>query len=475
MAFFVPLMAKWTHHAPRLFTIFALFISFVLSLKSLCVTTSHNEIFYFFGNWHPPLGIEWRIDSLSAFMLSLVTGFACLSLFATQESAQKEVGYSLSTFYMCILLLISGLCGLLMTRDLFNFFVFLEVSSLAAYALIATGKSKKSSYVSLKYLLIGSLGASLYLMGVGYLYANTGTLNMTDTMTRLTQLGFSQSTSLGIILIFLGLSIKMGLFPFHGWMPDTYTYASNPVSSLIAPIMTKVAIYGLLRIFLWGIGENLLHQLFMFTTLKYLGVVGLFIGSIFALIQTNFKRFLAYSSVSHIGLIAIGIGIHNQLSTSAAMLHILNHVLMKGSLFLLATSLITRLGIEEINDFHKIRSRMPWTAFFISLCLCSMVGLPPFTGFFSKGYILFGAALNKDFLTVGIIAISALFSALYSFRIIEKLYFNNLKSTNEYQEAPLPILGVTALLSLSLIPLGFVAPKLMHWMYHAFFSGVLVS
>lgn len=266
----------------------------------------------------------------------------------------------------------------------------------------------------------------------------------------------------------------MGLFPFHGWMPDAYTYTSNPVSSLIAPIMTKVAIYGLLRIFFWAIGEQLIEQMFLFKIIKCLGFAGLVTGSLFALIQTNFKRLLAYSSVSHIGLIAIGIGVHNQLSTSAAMLHILNHALMKGALFLLAASVITKLGLEKIDDFYKLRKQMPWTAFFIALCLCSMVGLPPFTGFFSKWYILFGAALNRDFLTVGIIAFSALLSALYCFRIIEKIYFNHQKNPDDIQEASTPMLSVTGFLSLSLLPLGLMAPKLMHWMYHAFFTGVLI-
>jgi len=468
----VPFAARVKASLPRLTACASMLAASALSLFALWHLRGGETLSYKLGGWAPPVGIEWHLDSLSALMILLVSAVAFGVLFSTSRLSDEQAGRARVSYYTAVMLVLSGLIGMLLTHDLFNLFVFLEVSSLASYALIAAGPSARGKYASLKYLLLGSLGASFYLLGVGYLYAKTGTLNMTDMAVRLDLLGTDRNVTLGVLFIFLGLSIKMGLFPFHGWLPDAYTYASNPVTALLAPVMTKVAIYAMIRIALAVFGIDLSVSFHLFFFLKMLGIAAILGGSLLAFVQTDLKKMLAYSSISHIGLIALGISLHSRMALSGVVLHIVSHALMKACLFLIVCGLADRHGITTVSELSRMRGRMPWTGAFLILAALSMTGVPPLAGFFSTWYILNAAMINGQWLTAGAIAGASLLTALYFFRVIEQACFGKTETAPVDEEVPGPLLAVTGTLAVSLIAIGLAAPFLYRWISETFFPGL---
>jgi len=435
----------------------------LVSLIGFLAVKDGSVIHYYFGGWLPPFGIEWRLDTFSALMALLITVIAAIVIAATGNSVDQEMTKGKMPYYMVVLLHISGLLGIILTHDFFNLFVFLEVASLTGYALIASGDGFRGNVASFRYLLIGTVGASFYLLGVGYLYAVTGTLNMSDMALRLAPVMESRTVFLGLVLILLGLAIKMGLFPFHGWLPDAYTYASDSAAALIAPIMTKVAIYSLIRIFFLVLGDSFIKAFSLSDILMWLGAVAVVAGSLMAFLQKDFKRMLAYSSISHIGLIVLALGLDQQLAFVGAILHIINHAVMKAALFLIAAAAYYQHKIHNIFDFSKMRGQMPYTGAAFVLAALSMIGIPPLCGFFSKWYILIGALQAGQPLMAFVIVASSLLTALYFFKVMEHGFFQKQKEEAPISEAPLPFVISTGCLALSLFILGIFAPKIVSW------------
>lgn len=448
----------------QVFSIVSVTLSLLLSLRGLGVLRDAPQaLSYRLGGWAPPFGIEWYFDGFSALFCLLISVIAVIVLISTGKTVDREIGRSYISYYTLTLLHLSGLYGIVLTRDFFNLFVFIEVASLTGYALIASGDKKRGNVASFRYLLIGSVGASLYLLGVGYLYATTGTLNMADMFSRLPSFAESKSTFVGIFLIFTGLIIKSGLFPFHGWLPDAYTHSADSLTSLIAPLMTKVCIYANIRILFWAIPDTFLTYARVFEIMIGLGFIAMIAGSIMAFVQSNFKRMLAYSSISQIGLIIMAFGLRNDTAFLGASLHIINHAAMKACLFLVAASAFYKHGIKNIEDFAELRQRMPFSLTAFLIASLSMIGIPPTCGFFSKWYIALGA-IKAGFPALAFaILLSSLLTALYFFKVIEKTFFSPLQRQRKISEAPLSLNMGTGILSLSLFLLAILAPIIYEW------------
>jgi multicomponent Na+:H+ antiporter subunit D len=394
------------------------------SLQGLAKTLAAGRIAAHMGGWAPPLGIEWALDPLGALMAVMVSVGALIVLGAGGAAVRAELEGREPAFYVCSLLLLSGLMGMACSADLFNLFVHLEVASLSAYALVAAG-GPGAPRAAIRYLVIGSLGASFYLLGVGYLYAATGTLNLADVAARLpSEAADKRLTLVALLFIGLGLSIKMGLFPMHGWMPAAYSRSPAAAAALMAPLVTKVCAYVAIRVLFWVYGaDSLRREELLLDALAWGGAAAVMAGSVLALVQTDLRRLLAYSSVSQMGIVAIGMGIANGRALTGSVLHILNDAAMKGALFLVAAALAVRFGVREVEALARLRGRVPWAGAALLIAGLSLVGVPPLGGFFGKWYVLSGAIEAGRPLLAAAIALGSLLSAAYVFRLIEQLFF----------------------------------------------------
>lgn len=419
------LLSLWRSAVAFPLTVLLVASSFALSVGALLEVKSNGTIYYYLGGWKPPLGIEYVVDMVAGFVVTIITGLALLSIIATRRIVFRDEYGKPGTFYALICLLLAGLTGVVLTGDLFNLFVFMEIASLAGYALVFSG-GKQAMIAGFRYLILGTVGGSFFLLGVGFLYFSTGTLNMADMSIQLIGLEESRAVLAGAVFIFVGLGIKMALFPMHLWLPDAYNYASAPVTAIIAPIMTKVAAYGMLRMFLSVFPDGYLDAVTPIAfSLVMLGLAGVIVGSLAAIRQQDLRRMLAHSSIAQLGLIAVGIGLASPLATAAALLHIMNHAVMKGCLFLALANMQYATGQFTLEGISGMARRMPLTSGAFALAAIAMVGVPPFAGFFSKWYLAQAGIQSGFWPAVFIVLLGSLLTAVYMVRVIERMYLSH--------------------------------------------------
>lgn len=397
-------------------------LAFAAALWGLITTLREGRIEYAFGGWARPLGIEYVLDPLSGLMVTLITFFGFITILYGSKPVGSTFKPVAGYFYALVLLLLTGLSGIVLTGDVFNLFVFLEISSLATYALIATG-GQRATIAAFRYLVLGTIGASLYLLGVGFIFFETGTLNMAHLAEVLPSLYDDRSIFVGLALIITGLALKTAIYPLHIWLPDSYAYSPPPVAALIAAVATKVSAYALIRIMFWLFDPvYVTSHLPAAQWILWLSMAGIIIGSIQAMPQKHFRRLLAFSSVSQIGFIGLGIGLASPLGVIAAVFHIINHAVMKACLFLAAGYIKHRFGKDNVADLAGLGTVMPWTAASILVAGLSLVGVPPAGGFFSKWYLIQAAAAQQEWIPLGVILIGSLLTAVYVFRILRYIY-----------------------------------------------------
>ncbi|KUJ84798.1 monovalent cation/H+ antiporter subunit D family protein [Microbulbifer flavimaris] len=427
------------------FTLLVSLAAFVVSALLLQQVMSEGSIRYSLGGWDAPWGIEYRIDVLNAWVLFIVTGVSTAVIAAARASVESELGASRQTiFYTLYLLCFSGLLGIVATGDVFNVFVFLEISSLSTYALIAMGRDRRALWSAFQYLVLGTIGATFILIGIGFLYMMTGTLNMLDLAERLPAVESSTAVLAAFAFILVGICLKLALFPLHLWLPNAYSSAPSIVTAFLAATATKVALYLLVRftVTVFGIDFSLsalpLQSLFIL-----LGLAGVFVGSAVAIYQSNIKRMFAYSSVAQIGYMIVGIGISTVAGLQATLLHLFNHALMKAALFLALAGLVLRAGGCALEDFRGLGRRMPWTMGAIAVAGASLVGMPLTAGFISKWHLI-AAAIDSGFWILALLIVAgSLLSAVYVWRLIDAAYLQGPDKSLPEQgrnEAPLGIL-----------------------------------
>jgi multicomponent Na+:H+ antiporter subunit D len=454
-AFIIPLAGFLKREFAFAIALTGAVLSAVFSALGLSAVISEGELRYHLGGWAPPIGIEYVLDALSAFMATVVTLVGSLVLLYSRRSILREAPERVVPVYALAMLLLAGLAGIIVTADLFNLFVFLEIASLSAYALMAVG-DERGPVASFRYLILGSIAGSFYVLGVGFLYFSTGSLNMADVAQRLPALYHSRAVVAAVTLIFIALGLKMALFPLHLWLPDVYSYAPSAITGLIAPTMTKVAAYVIIRMFLTVFQPLYLRDILPVTSvIAWLAAAGILYGSIMAIAQGDFQRMLAYSSISQIAYIGLGIGLANPLGLTGALLHILNHAFMKACLFLVAGSIRFRTGHRDVSRFAGLGRKMPWTMAAFTVSALSMIGIPPSAGFFSKWYLLLGGIDAGNWIFVATIVFSSLLTAVYFFRVLEQVYavqlgeesaFRNVSDPPASMLLPIVVLGAGVLL-----------------------------
>jgi multicomponent Na+:H+ antiporter subunit D len=431
---------------PRLvwgFTLLTSSLAFVLSCLILREVMHSGTIIYPLGGWQPPWGIEYRIDKLNAFLFLIITGLSSVILVAAQTSLEKEIARNKQVhFYVLYLLSLAGMLGIVASGDAFNIFVFLEISSLSSYALIALSRDRRALWASFQYLIMGTIGATFILISIGLIYQMTGTLNMDDLARRLPEANQNRTVFTAFAFMIVGVCLKLALYPLHLWLPNAYAYAPSIVTAFLAATATKVAIYLLIRFTYSVFGLS-----FSFTTLPLqvllmsLGLLGVFVASTAAIYQTNIKHLFAYSSIAQIGYMIVGFSISTVTGLTATLLHLFNHALMKGALFLALGAVMYRIGGVQVNQFQGLGRLMPLTMAAIVIAGLSLIGVPLTVGFVSKWYLLL-ALLEANLWPVAVLVLLAsLFAVVYVWRIVEVAYFRPAPATDKpVREAPFSFL-----------------------------------
>jgi len=409
----------------RPFAIMVAWATLGISVSLLSTALGSGPIDYHVGGWAPPVGIAYRIDVVNAWVLVIVTAIASVTFPFGEGHENLDLDPSrVHLYYATLLLCLCGLLGMAATGDAFNIFVFLEVSSLSSYALIALGHKRQALRAAYSYLVMGTIGGTFFLIGVGLLFQSTGTLNIVDLSERVQPLLGSRTVVAAFAFLLVGLGIKLAIFPLHQWLPNAYTYAPAKVSAFLAATATKVGVYVLLRVLFGIFGVAFVfHTLRLEVLLLPMSLLAMFAGSLAAIAQTDIKRLLAYSSIAQIGYMTLGISFANIDGLTGSVLHLFNHALMKGGLFLVVACVNARIGSSRVQDFAGLGRAMPLTMAAFVLGGLSLIGVPATVGFVSKWYLVIGA-LERGWPVVALlILLSSLLAVVYVWRVLEVIYF----------------------------------------------------
>lgn len=432
---------------------------FAILLLGVVQTTPTGIVSYALGGWTPPLGIEFRVDALNAMILVLVTAIAFLAAVFSWPTVVAEVyERKRSLFYSAYLICVAGLAGVAITGDAFNMFVFLEISSISTYVLVALGarRDRRALPAAFNYLIMGTIGATFFVIGVGFLFAATGTLNMADIATKLPELTGSRTVQAGFAFIVVGLGLKAAMWPLHQWLPNAYSYSPSFVTVFLSATATKVALYALIR-FLFSVfkPEFAFEQASFGLIFMPLGIAAMVACSFQAVFQTDVRRTLAYSSVAQVGYMLLGVSLGTAMGLSAGLFHLLNHAIIKGCLFMAVAGVVLTYQGTHVRDFAGLGRSAPWTMTAFAIAALSLIGVPLTAGFQSKlqlGYALFDQGM---WWAVLIVVFSSFLAVIYMGRILEAVFFQPpANPRKKRQEAPLLLLVPLWVLALANIWFG---------------------
>ena len=418
---------------PWIISLVTLVLHLVLSLHLLKEISISGLIIYEFGNWEPPWGISFKIDGVNIGLQLLFSIFVLISTFYSRKIFLSEIDSRDSgKAYSLWLLAIGSLNGIILTNDIFNLFVFLEISALASISLIAlgAGQNRKALLAAFNYLIIGAIGATFYVIGVGFAYAMTGTLNMNDLIIQLAQYSDGQlAIFAGMSFMLIGLMVKAAIFPVHIWLPPAYSYAPSAVSTLLAALATKTILYFFVRLLyeVFIIYPSYL-SLFLDFVLYPLSLLAIFIGTLIAIYQDDIKKLLAFSSIAQIGYITLAFSLKDHSGITSGFIHIFNHALIKGGLFMavgyFAILQKDRVTLASLKGFGY---KYPITSFALLICGLSLIGLPLTNGFISKLYLFQALYTNQMYFSIALVAVSSALAVAYFLKIVEQMWFSEIK------------------------------------------------
>ena len=429
------------------------------ALELLSQTMAAGAIHYELGGWPAPYGIEYVVDPVNAWVVVIVALIGALVAPYARVSVEREITEDrIPLFYAAFILCLTGLLGIAVTGDVFNVFVFLEISSLSAYALIALGSDRRALTASFQYLIMGSVGATFIVIGIGLMYVMTGTLNMADLADRLPEVSGTRTIPVAFTFLTVGITLKLALFPLHLWLPNAYTYAPSAVTAFIASTATKVGVYLLLRFFFTIFGVTFSFDVMQLDRiLMPLALIAIVTMSLVAIYQENVKRLLAYSSVAQIGYMVLGISFASVLGLTAGILHLFNHALMKGALFMSMGCVMYRVGSVRLERMNGLGRAMPWTMAAFVVGGLSLIGVPFTVGFISKWYLVQAALEQGMWPVAGVVLLGSLLALMYVWKVVEVAYFREADPELGISEAPLSLLVPTWVLVLGNLYFGINA------------------
>jgi len=440
-----------------LFATAVAWLVFAMSLSLFLEVQTNGGIRYEIGGWQPPWGIEYHIDALASFVLLLISAMAAISLSAFQRRITIEIPkHKQGLFYTAFLLCLTGLLGIVVTGDAFNIFVFLEISSLSAYALIALGQDRRALTASFEYLIMGTIGATFILIGIGLLYMQTGTLNIADLQTRIPEISHLRSVHAAFGFFTIGIFLKLALFPLHHWLPGAYAHAPSVVSTFLAATATKVALYLLYRVFYTIFGfEFSFEVLQLHYILMPLSLLAIVISSLNAIFQQDVKKMLAYSSLGQIGYMTLGIALLSEAGLVASILHLFNHAFIKGALFMTMACFLFRTPSVRLEDLSGAGRAMPGVGAAFVVGGLGLIGIPLTSGFISKWLLVSAVIEQGHWWLVAIIVVSSLLALVYVWRVVEYLFFREPSAELLANKQPIgALLPFTWLILLSTVYFG---------------------
>jgi multicomponent Na+:H+ antiporter subunit D len=444
-AFLISLLGKKIKSFGDILSNLGTFSLFALSLYSIKLVNAHQVLVYKVGGWIPPIGICMVLDGLTSFMLVTVNLVSFLvTVYSINYMEKYTDKYRFHTLFM---LMLAGMNGVIITGDLFNLFVFLEIASIASYALVAFGTEAEELEASFKYAIMGSVASSFILLGIALLYGYTSTLNMADISLVLSSKPAGLMASFIAVLFLMGFGLKAALVPFHAWLPDAHPSAPASISAMLSGVLIKVlGVYALLRIFFNVLGTN--NNILLI--LMFLGAISMLVGVFLAIGQWDFKRLLAYHSISQIGYVILGIGLGTPLGILGGLFHLFNHSVFKSLLFLNSGAVVYSIGTRDLQQMGGLKEKMPVTANTNLIASMSIAGIPPFNGFWSKLLIIL-ACIQSGRIIYAICAVVASILTLASFMKVQKYAFLG-KLNEKWQE----IKEVPGAMRLSMIVLAVI-------------------
>jgi multicomponent Na+:H+ antiporter subunit D len=442
------------------------FMALMIAVSLAGHVLAGEPVVYELGEWAAPYGIALSVDSFGVLLLLVLTGASTLALLAGKASLDRQLDPKRQPMFLTAwLLVLAGLSGILVSADAFNIFVFMEISSLASYILVAGGPDRRAMPAVFKYLVMGTIGATFYLIGVGLVYMMTGTLNLADIQLRIQDVADLRPILVAAGFITVGLGLKAAVFPLHVWLPNAYNFAPHPATVFLAACATKVSLYVLLGFDFVVFQQNLMgHETQFAAFLMPLAVLGILAASGVALFEPNLKRLLAYSSVAQISYILLGASMVSLPGLTGSLMHMFNHALAKGALFMAVMCLTMRFSSLELSQLAGAGRRMPWTMAAFVVAGFSLIGVPGTAGFTSKWYLL-SASLelgSGGWILVGVIVTGSLMAVAYIWRVVEAAWFRQPEAgaeAVEVEEAPALMLTVTWVAALANIYFG-LAPWL---------------
>lgn len=451
-AFLMPIVAYIWKKIPDWLANLACGATMVLSLYSIRFM-KETTVFYA-GGWEPvngiPIGIGMVMDGLTILMLLIINivGFLSILYSVSYMTHYTDKG----KYYTLFLLMISGLNGVVLAGDLFNFFVFLEITAISSYSLVAFGIEAEELEASFKYQVLGGTASALILLGIAIFYYYSGTLNLADASRIIAERGSSPPLLFIGVLFLTGFGLKAALMPFHAWLPDAHPSAPAPISAMLSGVVIKVlGVYGLVRIFFNVIGVNTLPH--FLTLLTIIGTLSMVVGSFLALGQKDLKRLLAYSSISQIGYVIFALGLGTPLGILGGLFHLLNHSAFKSLLFLNSGAVVFSTENRNMQKLGGLSQRMGITGTTSLIGSLSISGIPPLGGFWSKLIIIFAAIQSHRFILATVAILVSIITLAYYLKVQRLVFFGQLRE--QYQKIKeVPILMCISMIILALFSLG---------------------
>ena len=415
-------------------------LAFNLVIATMLISPAFQKpINVIIAGFLPPIGINLLVGPIAIVFTLIITLISILSLIYSINYIDDENFYK---YYPLFLLLYTGSIGMVLTNDIFNLYVFFEILCISSYSLVAYHQHKNSLEAAIKYLILGSFGSIFILIAIGIVYIKTGTLNMSDLADKAHLLNKGSLPTV-IILFLTGLGVEAAIFPLNAWLPDAHSSAPSSISALLSGFVIEIALLVIFKIF---------YSIFQFTAilpyLTILAVITLVIGEFAAFKQTNIKRMLAYSSIGQLGLIMFAFSLNSQAGISAGILQVINHAFSKALLFLTAGYIIIKRDSYELSDYKSISKTMPFTTFAFAIGALSLIGVPPFFGFFSKLNIILAALKTgspANLIMVFVIVGTTVIETAYFIKVLQIFYAKTTVNINRNEAPFLPIFSFAVL------------------------------